>query len=70
MGNIFRIFEAPREQVIPFLPNDIESTYSAEAERQNIVPPAPAAAAAAADGWRMSPRRIKKKNRKRKRSRY
>ena len=69
MGNIFRIFEAPREQVIPFLPNDIESTYSAEVERQNIVPPAPAAAAAA-DGWRMSPRRIKKKNRKRKRSRY
>jgi hypothetical protein len=58
MGNIFRLFEAPREQVIPLLSNDVSSRYSAEITSQSEVPKPET------DGWRLSPR-----NKKRKRSR-
>ena len=67
MGNIFRLFEAPREQVIPLLPSDFSSRYSAEITSQSEkLPPAPKTES---DGWRLSPRNKKNKKRKRSRSR-
>lgn len=67
MGNILKLFEAPREQVMPLLPNDFSSRYSAEITSQSEKsPPAPKPET---DGWRLSPRNKKNKKRKRSRSR-
>ena len=68
MGNILRLFEAPREQVIPLLTNDVSSRYSAEISE---ISPAPTKTTTKTtnDGWRVSPRNRKNKKRKRSKSR-